>query len=80
MRRQVEEVIVAKSLSRAALGLAPMPAVVFTPTPAALAATLFPPGLLKPVAKEIFGRPSWMDCSADEETYLGKRVILYNQG
>ena len=65
MQRQVEEVLVAKSLSRAALGLAPMPAVVFTPTPAALAATLFPPWLLKPVTQKIFGRPSWMERSAD---------------
>ena len=65
MQRQVEEVLVAKSLSRAALGLAPMPAVVFTITPAALAATLFPPWLLKPVTQKIFGRPSRMERSAD---------------
>ena len=65
MQRQVEKVLAVKSLSRAALGLAPMPAVVFTPTPAALAATLFPPWLLKPVSKKIFGRPSWMERSAD---------------
>ena len=65
MQRQVEEVLAVKSLSRAALGLAPMPAVVFTITPAALAATLFPPWLLKPVSKKIFGRSSRMERSAD---------------
>jgi hypothetical protein len=65
VQRQVEEVLAVKSLSRAALGLAPMPAVVFTPTPTAPAATLFPPWLLKPVSKKFFGRPSRMERSAD---------------
>jgi hypothetical protein len=65
VQKQIEEVLATKSLSRAALGLAPMPAVVFTPTPVALAAALFPPWLLKPVAKKIFGRPSRMERSAD---------------
>jgi len=65
VQRQVEKVLAVKSLSRAALGLAPMPAVVFTPTPAALAATMFPPWLLKPVSKKIFGRPARMERSAD---------------
>jgi hypothetical protein len=65
VQKQIEEVLVVKSLSRAALGLARMPATVFTVTPAALAAALFPPWLLKPVSKKIFGRPSRMERSAD---------------
>ena len=65
MKKQIQEVLAAKSLSRAALGLAPMPAIVFFPTSAALSASVFPPWLLKPVSNKIFGRPSRMERSAD---------------
>jgi hypothetical protein len=66
VQRYTEVVLAAKSLSRAALGLAPMPAVVFAPTPTALAVTLFPPWLLKPVGKKNFGRPTGMERSAEK--------------
>jgi hypothetical protein len=42
-----------------------MPAVAFDLTPAAVAASLFPPWLLKTVDEKIFGRPSRMERSAE---------------